>query len=424
VAIASLRAQGRLGLQRVLARYDAERSAARADAGPAWDSLVDAVAGQRDARYGRLFWHTDLATARRDATARGLPILSLRMLGRLTDELSCANSRFFRTALYSDPELAGWLDDRFVLHWSSERPVPIIDIDLGDGRTIRRTITGNSAHYVLDAEARPIDVVPGLYGATAFRNALMPSLQLHDSLTGLTGATRSRALRRHHRGRVDAAASTLARAMAELGSPAPLSALRGLITAPPLPNVPDSAPPPAVVPNLLTVGKAAVEVPMLRKMGAAGTRPNTRRGRLQWAMALPTDQDWEDLARRSIEQARLDPAAVALVARQYGSSTSAADRVAMITEFEEMLAEDSLRNELRLRPVVHQWFATWAVPAVGPQRTFEQLNARVYSELFLTPADDPWIGLWNPRVYDGLTNAGRSQGIAAASDHAPRHRAQ
>ena len=73
------------------------------------------------------------------------------MLGKLTDEFSCANSRFFRTSLYSNKEISNYLRDNFVLHWQSVRPVPRVTIDFGDGRKLERTLTGNSAHYVLTA---------------------------------------------------------------------------------------------------------------------------------------------------------------------------------------------------------------------------------------------------------------------------------
>src|SRR5262249_16704332 len=106
------------------------------------------------------------------AEASGLPILSLRMLGKLDDEYSCANSRFFRTVLYANDEVSELLRRRFVLHWQSVRPVPRIEIDFGDGRRLERTVTGNSIHYVLDAEGRVIDALPGLYGPETFLRVL------------------------------------------------------------------------------------------------------------------------------------------------------------------------------------------------------------------------------------------------------------
>src|SRR5207248_3012198 len=94
--------------------------------------------------------------------------LSLRLLGNLNDEFSCANSRFFRTALYANTEVSAAMRENFVLQWKSVRPVPKVTIDFGDGRVVERTITGNSIHYVLDADGRVLDALPGLYGPQAF----------------------------------------------------------------------------------------------------------------------------------------------------------------------------------------------------------------------------------------------------------------
>ncbi len=137
-----------------------------------WDQLYDAVGQQRGCRTSRLFWYTDLGAAEAAARAQGKPIVSLRLLGKLTDEYSCANSRFFRAILYSDQEVSAWLREHVILHWSSERPVPQVAIDFGDGRVLRTTLTGNSAHYVLDADGRPVDVLPGLYGPKPFLKVL------------------------------------------------------------------------------------------------------------------------------------------------------------------------------------------------------------------------------------------------------------
>ncbi|HMR11635.1 MAG TPA: hypothetical protein PKA88_37900, partial [Polyangiaceae bacterium] len=147
-----------------------------AAAGPAPDSaarqVIAVVAGQLDADVSGLYWHTDFERALTQAQAEGKPILSLRLLGRLDDELSCANSRLFRTTLYPDAQVSKLLRERFVLHWASERKVPRVTIDYGDGRRLERTITGNSIHYVMDKKGRVVDALPGLYGAAAFARAL------------------------------------------------------------------------------------------------------------------------------------------------------------------------------------------------------------------------------------------------------------
>lgn len=122
-------------------------------------------------------WHTDLRSAIRDAQTKKLPILSLRLLGRLDEEYSCANSRYFRTLLYPSPRVREAMS-RYVLHWQSLRPVPKVTIDFGDGRTLVRTITGNSLHAVLRSDGTPVDAIMGLLSAEAFVNALSRALPM------------------------------------------------------------------------------------------------------------------------------------------------------------------------------------------------------------------------------------------------------
>src|SRR6185295_13345493 len=146
-------------------------------------------------------------------------------LGKLTDELSCANSRFFRTVLYSNEEVSRALRERFVLHWRSVRPVPKITIDMGDGRKICRTITGNSAHYVLDADGRVIDAIPGLYGPKAFLREIGRAEVVARALPGADAAGKTWLVQRYHAVRLQELGDEWAKDMAALGiaplAPAP-----------------------------------------------------------------------------------------------------------------------------------------------------------------------------------------------------------
>lgn len=155
------RRMGPSGLDAFLARHGGSASA-----------QLDAVCAQKDAHTALLYWFTDLDAAIIEARRTRRPILSLRLLGRLDDELSCANSRFFRKALYVDPAINQLLRQRFVLHWQSVRPVPLVTIDFGDGRRLTRTLTGNSAHLVLDPTGRAVDALPGLFAADVFARLL------------------------------------------------------------------------------------------------------------------------------------------------------------------------------------------------------------------------------------------------------------
>ena len=88
-----------------------------------------------------------------------------------------------------------------MLHWKSVRPVPKITIDFGDGRVVERTITGNSIHYVLDADGTVIDAVPGLYGPKAFLERLDEAAAVEKGTRAMASAERAQFLRNWHAGR-------------------------------------------------------------------------------------------------------------------------------------------------------------------------------------------------------------------------------
>ena len=161
-AIAELRAMGPAGLNVLFRAYAQEINEQVSNPllaiTPEWQRLsaaLDGVSQQKDSYLSGLYWYTDFDQAKAAARAAGKPILSLRLLGKLNEEFSCANSRFFRTVLYSNAQMSIMLRERFILHWQSVRPAPRVTIDFGDGRKLERTLTGNSIHYVLDAEGRP-----------------------------------------------------------------------------------------------------------------------------------------------------------------------------------------------------------------------------------------------------------------------------
>ncbi len=179
-AIAKLRAAGPPGLEAVfeagqdgITALRQNQSRLEAPESANLRAALDGVARQRDAFASGLYWFTDLEAAKAEAKKTGRPILSLRLLGNLDDEFSCANSRFFRTALYANRTVSALLRRGYVLHWKSVRPVPVLTIDMGDGRRIKRTITGNSIHYILDADGHVLDALPGNYGPASFIAALI-----------------------------------------------------------------------------------------------------------------------------------------------------------------------------------------------------------------------------------------------------------
>jgi hypothetical protein len=53
-----------------------------------------------------------------------------------------------------------------------------------------------------------------------------------------------------------------------------------------------------------------------------------------------------------------------------------------------------VRNEYLLHTKLYVWLI-----ADNQRSELSALNKRVYADLFLTPASDPWLGLYLPEVY-------------------------
>ncbi|MGV3625349.1 MAG: hypothetical protein ACO1OB_31350 [Archangium sp.] len=375
--VRALRAEGPDGLDALLAKYEAASPEQQRE-------LVDViarVAGQRDAHVSRLYWYEDLDAALARSKATRKPVLSLRMLGRLDEELSCANSRFFRTTLYANARVSKYLRDNYVLHWSSERPVPVATIDFGDGRKVTRTVTGNSIHYVLDSNGFVVDALPGLYGAGEF----VAKLERARPAAGMTPERRVA----WHEGQVQLTSSAFYASMEKLGV-----AAFGL---PSLPGVDaDVAWPSSRVAVPIAVGKAIVESPMIRGFvpgdGGAGVDPTP----------------WDKLANTALASSRLDDSARATVLSKNPvdvTSTSIpklSDELTreLIAKLENAIALDTVRNEYALHPVIHRWLSE------NPKVSMKDLNKEVYARLFLTPASDPWLGLVPELAWTGLPNDG------------------
>jgi hypothetical protein len=330
---------------------------------PAWQRLaaaLDAVAGQRDCHAARLFWYTDFNAAQAAAKASGKPILSLRLLGKLTDEFSCANSRFFRSTLYANEEVGKALRERFVLHWQSVRPVPRVTIDFGDGRKLQRTLTGNSIHYVLDADGRVIDALPGLYGPKAFLRGISDAESLAKEVAELESARRRATLREFHERKNAEITVQWRRDLLQLG--------------------------------LMTSEFSDVS-----------------------ALSQATDERvWAQIAKLHAADAQLDAATIALIRSQNPSAAQAGalavtkrevedPLLRLVRNFQNTIAIDTVRNEYTLHRQIHDWFASGEVPLDVP---VDDLNRRVYAELFLTPDSDPWLGLLPDATYTALDDGG------------------
>jgi hypothetical protein len=281
-----------------------------------------------------LTWHQEIPKR------TGRPILQLRLLGRFDEEMSCANSRFFRTTLYPDAAVTRLLAERFVLCWHSVRPVPKVTIDFGDGRKLERTLTGNSAHLVLDARGRPVDALPGLYDAERFVRLAAAAADLAETTCALDGERRLARLADWHRARKQ----TLERAW------------RKEVSAE------------------ITPEEANDELWQLLALSfTRGALPSDRSEILR---RFPSAREAGEIAKTKMMVERPLLNALEPLARS--------------------IAEDGTRNEFKLHRRVHDRFVA---RRVGDSP--DALSAWIYRDLFLMPEEDPWLGL-RPDVYAGL----------------------
>jgi hypothetical protein len=379
-------------LSALLAKYDAMKP------GPDREKLadeIDHVAGQRYATVSRLYWYQNLDEAKGAAAKQHRPILHLRMLGRLDEDLSCANSRFFRATLYANAETSKFLRDNFVLYWSSERPVPRVTIDFGDGRKIERTTTGNSAHYVMDERGHVLDVLPGLYAPIVFRTELAKSLELAKQVRKLDDKALLDAVLAFHEKEVAAANKQFA----GVGGIEYIARRGRLIGASELGA--------AAVQRAqaATMTKAFVEVPDLQKLGidAGSIDPQDLAqwatiGQKVWNIGLSpkAPQPSARTIGYNPPAMLLDTASIGLVEKLRSGNPTTADSAATIARLEQMILADTALNQFRLRHEIRMHLLR------DKRLDFASLNDVIYANVFHTPKTDAWLGLLENTDFTGL----------------------
>ncbi|MBD2203330.1 hypothetical protein H6G33_04945 [Calothrix sp. FACHB-1219] len=380
--VAQLRPQGTSGLEKFLNNHASQLK----NPSPEIRQALDKLCQQRDCYASQLYWYTDIEQAKTAAKASNKPILSLRLLGNLDQDLSCANSRFFRVALYPNAEISQFLRDRYILHWESVRPVPKVTVDFGDGRKLERTLTGNSIHYILDSSGVPIDAIPGLYGPQAFLRQLVAGEKAVKEYNKSQGIARYNFLRDYHRQQLASIQRQWLADLANLGIKNPPRLVEFASNSNEAPS--------ASVAGTLAVTKMLVESPILRNINAANNN--------QKALREITDAaTWEKIAQRYAADAKLDNNSVALIQSKRFQDSKSDNLQRVVSNFQAAMALDTVRNEYTLHSQIHQWFMQ-----ENATNNIKALNDKVYSELFLTPNTDPWLGLMSSESYSAIDNDG------------------
>jgi hypothetical protein len=395
--IERLRSQGYPGIEQFLKINGTEMARLRTQTdNPRWQELnktLDSICKQQDCDASRLYWYTDLDKAKQAAAASNKPILSLRLLGNLDEDLSCANSRFFRITLYSHPEIAKLLRDKYVLHWQSVRPVPKITIDFGDGRKVQQTITGNSIHYILDKTGRPIDALPGLYAPQAFNRHLTQGAEFVAKYHQLAVKDRQSAIDTYHQTQLTNLQANWKQDLAKLG-----------VSLIPIPKSIQSTgnTPSAIVASTVAVTKSGIEVPILQRTNPFSQQYDLLKQATDdplWVKLGELHQQDAILAENSLQLIRRkQPQLASLTAKDKSTNTDPIPE--LVTKFQKLIAIDSIRNEYLLHSQIHQWLMGSASTDV------ESLNTRVYDRLFLTPQSDRWLGLMPGDGYTGIDRDG------------------
>lgn len=380
-AIRELRTMGTKGLDALFRHYasDIDQFVKTGDADENWKRIataLDSVAMQKDGYTSHLYWYTDLDEAKRVAKEQNKPILTLRLLGNLNEEFSCANSRLFRAILYSNTDVSKYLRDNYILHWRSVRPAPRITIDFGDGRKIERTVTGNSIHYILDSDGQIVDALAGLYSPKAFLSYLTQSRDILNKTAKLTPVEKRKSLLEFRKSNFEQIRKNrdAAIASAKVNFTEPKETIVAL----------------PVMERAMSKAIVVDEVSLLRVYDDFS----------RFEPQIDLDA-WNKLAKIYSPASGIDTASNAFIRRQNKTTgLSEAEFAGLFAKLENFVALDTTRNDFL--------FHTKLYESLNARRSMnlEAFNSQVYDVLFKTPDSDKWLGLYSTDVYTALDGNG------------------
>jgi hypothetical protein len=108
--------------------------------------------------------------------------------------------------LFSNDNVAAFINRNFEPAWQSVRPVSLVHLDFGNGRTLTRTLHGNIATYACTADGKVLDILPGIYQPEIYLDRLNQLRLLANFVDQLGPDQRESRLRAYHRGQAEALA--------------------------------------------------------------------------------------------------------------------------------------------------------------------------------------------------------------------------
>jgi hypothetical protein len=110
---------------------------------------------------------------------------------------------------------------------------------------------------------------------------------------------------------------------------------------------------------------------------------------------------WRKIAARHMSDAQLDARSIGLIQRETRKVLSQEELKNLLTRLQQNVALDTVRNEYLMRLKLYAWMLQ-----DRGRSGLDSFNDKVYSELFLTPASDPWLGLFTADTYMALEDSG------------------
>jgi hypothetical protein len=266
--------------------------------------------------------------------------------------------------LFSRDQVATFVNQNYEAAWESVRPVPIVKIDFGNGTVLTRTLHGNIASYVCNADGHVLDVIPGIYTPDVYVKRLNELRLLAGWVRALSPEKGDEFVKNYHAAQAEGKAAPVPAPRLDVGKTvaieAPVVALVNVRNAVPVaPNGP-VAPPNGGVP--------AKPVP---PAVAAAVRADKGKGKIERPVEAL-------IAARAAAMKAPQPAPVV-----NDSGLIAAEDLASWN----LLREDTQGNETVRRKQIH------ALLAKSGKVKPATITKPIYKDILHADLDDPYLGL-------------------------------
>ena len=271
--------------------------------------------------------------------------------------------------LLSNVQVQAYLKENAVMAWESVGPVPQVTIDFGNGKTLKRTLGGNTVISVLLPDGRAVDALPGVYTPDDF---LAQMRQTGDLLRGFGGAVKAQERPNE--------------IVAWHASRASLAGGFGGRVA-------------------FTASKSGIESGMLRRLGAAPQQLTLQSGQgtpsSSAPAVTPVPNPFADAFRRAsanLVDVSKQAAEPEEVRRRFLTDAERAGATPMPDAVElgrRAVEADSRVNVASVRPVVHLYFASREQGRLPEARACRD---DLYEQVLHLPVGDPYLGLANVLV--------------------------